>query len=78
MDGSIARTYQDYTVGWICALFTEMAAARAILDEYYNSLQQNSQDDNNYILDRIGGHNIMSIYLPAGITGTIFAAKIAI
>ena len=36
MDDSTVRTYQDYTVGWICALPTEMAAARAMLDELHD------------------------------------------
>jgi nucleoside phosphorylase len=77
MDGSIARTYQDYTVGWICALPTEMAAARAMLDECHDPLQQDSQDDNNYTLGRIGGHNVVLACLPAGVTGTISAARVA-
>jgi hypothetical protein len=29
-----ALAYRDYTVGWICALEVEQAAARALLDLY--------------------------------------------
>jgi hypothetical protein len=76
MDDSTVRTYQDYTVGWICALPTEMAAARAMLDELHDPLQQDSKDDNNYTLGRIGGHNVVLAYLPAGVTGTISATRV--
>jgi nucleoside phosphorylase len=71
------RKYQDYTVGWICALPTEMAAAVGMLDEHHNPLQQDPYDHNTYTLGRIGGHNIAIACLPAGVTGTISAAKVA-
>jgi nucleoside phosphorylase len=76
MDDSTVRTYQDYTVGWICALPTEMAAARAMLDELHDPLQQDSKDDNNYTLGCIGGHNVVLACLPAGVTGTISATRV--
>jgi len=40
-------SYQDYTVGWICALDTELAAGQAMLDECHVSLPQPRQDHNN-------------------------------
>ena len=76
MDDSTIRTYQDYMVGWICALPTEMAAARAMLDEFHDPLQQDSKDDNNYTLGRIGGHNVVLACLLAGVTGTISATRV--
>jgi nucleoside phosphorylase len=67
----------DYTVGWICALPIEMAAARAMLDEHHNPLQQNSRDHNTYTLGRIGRHNVVLACLPTGVIGTLSAATVA-
>ena len=64
-------------MGWICALKTEMAAATAMLDEHYASLPQNSFDDNNYTLGRIGAHNVVIAGLPSGVMGTTSAANVA-
>jgi len=65
----------DYTVGWICALPTEMAAAVGMLDERHDSLaQQPPHDDNIYTLGSIGQHNVAIACLPAGGTGTNSAA----
>jgi nucleoside phosphorylase len=64
-------------VGWICALPSEMAAARAMLDEHHNPLQQNSRDHNTYTLGRIGRHNIVLACLPTGVIGTLSAARVA-
>ena len=67
----------DYTVGWICALPSEMAAARAMLDEHHNPLQQNSRDHNTYTLSRIGRYNVILACLPTGVIGTLSAVKVA-
>ena len=64
----------DYTVGWICALSIELAAAVAMLDERHNPLLQDSHNHNNYTLGRIGVHNITIACLPSGVTGTTSAA----
>src|SRR5271163_1986395 len=69
--------HQDYTVGWICALPTEMAAAQAMLDERHNPLQQDRYDYNAYVLGRIEVHNVVLACLPSGVTGTISAARVA-
>lgn len=69
--------HQDYTVGWICALPTEMAAAEAMLDEHHHPLQQHPGDDSTYILGRVGVHNVVLACLPSGVTGTISAARVA-
>jgi hypothetical protein len=57
--------HTDYLVQWICALATELATARAILDEHYNSLLQDRRDHNNYTLGRIGPHDVAIACLPA-------------
>ncbi|KAL3474321.1 hypothetical protein BJX99DRAFT_260430 [Aspergillus californicus] len=56
-------THEGYIVGWICALAEEMAAARAMLDDY--------------VLGRIGTHNIVLACLPSGVTGTTSAVVVA-
>src|SRR5271168_5467650 len=67
----------DYTVGWVCALPIELAAAQAMLDEQHHDLPQNSDDANTYTLGRIGDHNVVLACLPAGQTGTNSAAAVA-
>ena len=64
-------------MGWICALASEIAVARAMLDEHHNPLQQNSRDHNTYTLGRIGGHNVVLACLPTGVIGTLSAARVA-
>ncbi|KAL2818213.1 hypothetical protein BDW59DRAFT_165545 [Aspergillus cavernicola] len=75
--GSQTLSYQDYTVGWICALSIEMAAAKAMLDEVHADLPARRSDDNTYILGRIGSHNIVITCLPSGRYGAISAATVA-
>jgi nucleoside phosphorylase len=72
------RSRDDYTVGWICALPLEMAAAKLMLDAIHPSLPTPSTDHNTYILGNIGDHNIVVACLPAGAYGTISAATVAI
>ncbi|KAL3479687.1 nucleoside phosphorylase domain-containing protein [Aspergillus californicus] len=72
-----ARWHNEYTVGWICALPLEMAAARAMLDEVHTRLQQPQDDHNTYVLGKISGHNVVVACLPSGIYGTISAAVVA-
>ena len=57
---------KEYTVGWICALHIELAAAQCMLDEAHeNSFSQDAQDKNNYVLGRIGSHNVVLAGLPS-------------
>jgi nucleoside phosphorylase len=72
-----ARSLEDYTVGWICALPVEMAAAKAMLDEVYEDLPIPSHDHNAYILGRVGKHNVVVAGLPNGKYGTTSAAVLA-
>ncbi|WQF82216.1 Putative nucleoside phosphorylase domain-containing protein [Colletotrichum destructivum] len=69
---------EEYTVGWLCALSLEMAAAKGMLDQVHPNLpQQDSADHNSYILGQVRGHNIVIACLPAGIYGTTVAATVA-
>ena len=77
MEPTRRLTHQDYTVGWICALSSELTAAIAMLDEEHLPLSQHTQDDNAYTLGRIGEHNVVIACLPAGQMGTNSAATVA-
>src|ERR1700740_3384923 len=70
-------TNNDYTVGWIWALQTELAASQAMLDEEHPDLLQAENDSNTYVLGRIGQHNVVLACLPSGTTGTDAAATAA-
>lgn len=53
-----------YTVVWICALPVELAAARVMFDEEH--LLHDSIDSAQYILGRIGSHNVVLVCLSDG------------
>jgi nucleoside phosphorylase len=69
--------HNDYTIGWVCALPNELAAARSMLDEVHADLPQNARDNNYYALGRIGKHNIVIACLPEGMPGSVSAAMVA-
>lgn len=58
-------SHNDYTVGWICALPLEMAAAKAMLDEVHPDLSSSLGDHNTYTLGTVGSHNIVIACLPS-------------
>jgi len=70
---------EDYTVGWVCALPIELAAAKAMLDEEHPDLERDpaDHDENLYSLGSIGGHNVVIVCLPAGRIGNNPAAAVA-
>ena len=68
---------QDYTVGWVCALPIELAAATVMLDEKHQSLPHDDNDHNLYTLGSIGKHNVALARPPTGQTGTNSAAAVA-
>ncbi|KAF3229757.1 hypothetical protein TWF106_000145 [Orbilia oligospora] len=49
----------EYTVGWLTAILSEQNAARIMLDERHEQLPTNENDDNTYILGRVGKHNVV-------------------
>ena len=69
---------EDYTVGWVCALPIELAAAQEMLDEEHENLHHDVNDTNIYTLGRIGEHNVVIACLPEGQTGTNSAAAVAV
>lgn len=70
-------SHNDYTIGWICALEVEFAAAEAMLDEIHPALLRVGNDPNVYNLGRIGLHNVAITCLPTGGLGTNGAATAA-
>jgi nucleoside phosphorylase len=69
--------HKDYTVGWVCALPIELAAAKTMLDETDLPLPQVSSDSNCYTLGRVGNHNVVIACLPVGQLGNNSAATVA-
>ncbi|KAH8695249.1 hypothetical protein BGW36DRAFT_360954 [Talaromyces proteolyticus] len=63
-------SHTDYTIGWICALSLETAAAKAMLDEIHPPLPQPADDHNSYTLGEVVGHHVVIACLPAGVYGT--------
>lgn len=69
---------EHYYVGVVCALPREMTAVRAMLDEKHEPLRtKDAHDNNNYVLGRMGQHNVVVACLPAGVYGTNAAATVA-
>jgi nucleoside phosphorylase len=74
----VSMPNRAFTVGWICALPTERAAATTMLDELYQEPQeQHPADINQYVLGRIKNHCVAIACLPAGEYGLAPAAAAA-
>ncbi|KAI1426039.1 hypothetical protein F5Y12DRAFT_713695 [Xylaria sp. FL1777] len=79
-DGGSSRTrlnVNDYTVGWVCALHIEMAAAKCMLHNIHNNLEKSPDDSNTYIFGSLSQHNIVIACLPMVGYGTNNAAVVA-
>lgn len=69
---------EDFTIGWICALKTEFAAAIALLDERLPDFELLAENDSNsYACGRYGRHNVAIAMLPEGQYGLSSAASAA-
>ncbi|RDA85708.1 hypothetical protein CP532_0719 [Ophiocordyceps camponoti-leonardi (nom. inval.)] len=70
---------EDYTVGWICAVTVESVAAQAMLDEEHEPPDPppGQNDNNTYILGRIGRHNVVIATMPKWEYGLATAATVA-
>jgi nucleoside phosphorylase len=67
-----------YTVGWICALPIELAAAQQMLDEEHgHPIEDSAANPDIYTFGRICNHNVVLACLPAGRLGTHYAATVA-
>ena len=69
----------SYTVGWVCALPLEMAAAKAMLDDIHPDLppDPSMNDTNIYVLGSLRGHNVVLASPPLGVYGSTSAAAVA-
>jgi nucleoside phosphorylase len=67
---------EEYTVGWICALPVELAAAQEMLDEEHEDLERDDSDENLYSLGSIVGHNVVIVCLPGRIGNNPAAAVV--
>ncbi|KAK1992852.1 phosphorylase superfamily protein [Colletotrichum falcatum] len=70
-------TASEFTIGWVCALPIELAAAAEMMDEEFADLPSRAGDSNIYTLGRIGAHNVVAACLPAGQIGASQAAVVA-
>lgn len=71
-------SYEDYTVGWICARTIEISAALACFDSRHEDMPNVPEDDhNNYQFGQIGVHNIVLGSLPLGEYGPASSAFLA-
>lgn len=77
MAETIPYTRDDYTVGWVCALPKELAAAMYMLEERHPDLKPQRGDSTTYIFGNIGEHNIVIAGLPQGRTGITSSAAVA-
>ena len=68
---------QKYTVGWICAISTELVAATALDEKHENAEFLHQNDNNTYTLGRVGKHNVVIAAAPDGEYGTQSAAMVA-
>jgi nucleoside phosphorylase len=71
---------EEYTVGWVCALPVELAAAAEMLDDEHDTPPRDARhahDTNTYTCGNIGEHNVVIACLPHGRTGTNSAAAVA-
>jgi nucleoside phosphorylase len=70
--------HEDYTVGWVCALYSELTAATTMLEQTHPELPKPGDDTNAYTLGSISGHNIVIACLPTGKIGNNSAAAVAV
>ncbi|KAF3403072.1 Serine/threonine-protein phosphatase 6 regulatory ankyrin repeat subunit C [Talaromyces pinophilus] len=68
---------ESYTVGWICALQTELDAAINMLDKGYKKRFGDGNDKHVYVPGRIGSHYVVITALPMGWMGNNTAAMVA-
>jgi nucleoside phosphorylase len=51
--------HDDYMVGWVVVLPSELGASGLLLDEEHRRLQPREDDNNSYLLGRMGEHNVV-------------------
>lgn len=74
---SDASTSDDYTIGIICALHTELKAIRLLFDASHRGIPVSRHDQNAYAFGSMCKHNVVATCLPDGEYGTNPAADVA-
>ncbi|KAF6810996.1 Kinesin light chain 5, partial [Colletotrichum plurivorum] len=75
---AIMADLKIYTVGWICAIKSEIVAARAFLDEEHREPMTSFPHDNNsYTRGKMANHNVVIAALPKWEYGITTAATVA-
>lgn len=77
LSSSDASTSDDYTIGIICALHTELKAIRLLFDASHGGIPVSKHDQNAYAFGSMCRHNIVATCLPDGEYGTNPAADVA-
>lgn len=77
LKSSTLLTHEDYTIGWVCALPKELAAASYMLDSIHQDLYNPTNDSNAYTLGNIDKHNVVIACLPMNRYGNNSAATTA-
>lgn len=70
-------TPDDFSIGWICAVSVELAAARSMLDEQYETPPVPRHDPNVYTVGRMAQYRVVIACPPNGTYGTSSAARVA-
>ncbi|PLB53416.1 purine and uridine phosphorylase [Aspergillus steynii IBT 23096] len=71
------ETFDQYKIGWICALQEEYEAACRMLDEEFDGPELAEDNDiNTYAFGCIGQHKVAIVCLPARRYGTCSAARV--
>lgn len=70
-------TSDDYTIGIICALSTELKAVRLLFDASHGGISVPRRDQNAYVFGSMCKHNVVATCLPDGEYGTNPAADVA-
>ncbi|KAJ0418505.1 hypothetical protein BJY00DRAFT_324866 [Aspergillus carlsbadensis] len=70
---------EEYTVGWICALSVELAAAKGMMDEVHGEPQTPpaDADNNSYVLGSMGKFKVVAARLPMHQVGSSSATAVA-
>ncbi|KAL4778657.1 nucleoside phosphorylase domain-containing protein [Aspergillus varians] len=69
------QRYDSIEIGWICIVQCELNAATALLDEQYDDVHPGEGET--YILGRMGRHNVVIAYAPAGCYGIATIVRVA-
>ncbi|KAH8799428.1 nucleoside phosphorylase domain-containing protein [Xylogone sp. PMI_703] len=68
---------EAYTIGWVCTLPIELAAAQEMFDEEHENLEQDENDSNLYSLGSIAGQTV-AMQMKASFKGIRFGLMVGV